>query len=150
MNVCNAYRRARNALCFEKSHFSVTVQLDNIEAKNCRKIKVLDPRYTLITIKILVPDFPSWSRQIQIYLPHQLRTRQTANIMFIYGLVWRQRNVCCTIELACVGLQPAPHVADGHMRQRARYDWTMATLRRQRPCSAVNSKTACNRFLVLN
>ena len=30
MNIGNAYRRARNVLCFEKPHFAVTVQLDNI------------------------------------------------------------------------------------------------------------------------
>ena len=39
MNIGNAYRRARNALCFEKPHFAVTVQLDNIKAKNRPKIK---------------------------------------------------------------------------------------------------------------
>ena len=29
MNIGNAYRRARNALGFEKPHFAVTVHLDN-------------------------------------------------------------------------------------------------------------------------
>ena len=41
MNIGNAYRRARNALCFKKRHFAVTVQLDNIKAKRIvQKIEV--------------------------------------------------------------------------------------------------------------
>ena len=40
MNIGNPYRRVRNALCFEKPHFAVTVQLDNIKTKNHPKIKV--------------------------------------------------------------------------------------------------------------
>ena len=36
MNTGNADRRARNALCFEKPHFAVTVQLDNIKAKKSK------------------------------------------------------------------------------------------------------------------
>ena len=35
MNIGNAYRQARNALCFEKPHFAVTVQLDSIKAVAC-------------------------------------------------------------------------------------------------------------------
>ena len=35
--------------------------------------------------RILVSDFPSWPRQIQIDLPYILRARQTANKMFISG-----------------------------------------------------------------
>ena len=41
MNLGNAYRRTSNALCFEKTHFTDTVELDNIKAKNIvQKIKV--------------------------------------------------------------------------------------------------------------
>ena len=50
MNIGNAYRRARNALCFEKSHFAVTVQFDNIEAKKHPK------NQSISTVKILVPE----------------------------------------------------------------------------------------------
>ena len=39
MNIGNAYRRARNALCFEKADFAVTVQLGNIKAKKNRQKK---------------------------------------------------------------------------------------------------------------
>ena len=31
MNIGNAYRRARNALCYAEQHFAVTVQLDDIK-----------------------------------------------------------------------------------------------------------------------
>ena len=83
--------------------------------------------------RILVPDFPSWSRQIQIDLPYPSRTWQTANKMFISSLVWLQRNMSCTMELARAGwtragLWPVPHVAFGLCDmwplakwQRARY-----------------------------
>ena len=37
MNIGNGYRQARSALYFEKPHFAVTAQLDNIKAKNCPK-----------------------------------------------------------------------------------------------------------------
>ena len=72
MNIGNAYRRGRNALCFEKTHFAVTVHLDNIKAKH--RPKNSNYKTQAIPLKywyrILVPDFPSWSRQIQIDLPH--------------------------------------------------------------------------------
>ena len=64
---------------------------------------------------ILVPDFPSWSQQIQIDLPHLLRTPQ---IKYLFP-VWF--DVCCTIEIARACLWPVPYVAFGHMRQRALY-----------------------------
>ena len=34
MIICNAYRRARNELCFEKPAIPVKIQMDNIKAKN--------------------------------------------------------------------------------------------------------------------
>ena len=97
MNIGNIYRRARNALCFEKKkkkkkkkkHFTVTVQLDNIKAKKSSKKSKYKSQPIPLKFwhRILVPDFPSWSRQIQIDLPHYLRTRQTSSKMFISGLV---------------------------------------------------------------
>ena len=42
MNIGNAYRRARNALCFEKPNFASTVQLDNIKAKHRPKNQTKD------------------------------------------------------------------------------------------------------------
>ena len=44
MNTGNAYMRAHNALCFEKPHFAVTVQLDNIKAKNHPKNQSIRPK----------------------------------------------------------------------------------------------------------
>ena len=46
MNIGNAYRRASNALCFEKkpTHFAVTVQLDNIKAKSRQKNQSIRPK----------------------------------------------------------------------------------------------------------
>ena len=65
--------------------------------------------------RILVPDFPSWSQQIQIDLPHVLRTPQ------IKCLFPAWFDVCYTIEIARACLWPVPYVAFGHMRQRTRY-----------------------------
>ena len=42
MNIGN--RRARNALCFEKPNFAVTVQMDNIKAKTRPKIQMIRPK----------------------------------------------------------------------------------------------------------
>ena len=76
MNIGNAYKRARNAPCFEKPHFAVTVQLDNIKAKNRPKNQsIKDPNKRLQT-KCL---FPVWFDGKETY-------------------------VCCTIELARAGL----------------------------------------------
>ena len=89
MNIGNAYRRARNALRFEKTHFAATVQFDNIKTRH-RPIKSKYKTQAFRKKKwhrILILDFPTWSRQIEIDLPHQLRSRQTANKMFISGLV---------------------------------------------------------------
>ena len=44
MNIGNAYRQARNALCFEKPHFAVTVQLVNIKAQNRPKNQSIRPK----------------------------------------------------------------------------------------------------------
>ena len=72
MIIGSAYRQALNALCFEKPHFAVTVQLDNIKAKKSFK----KSKYKTQTIPLkfwyqnLVPDFLCWFRQIQIDLPH--------------------------------------------------------------------------------
>ena len=41
MNIGNAYRRARNALCSEEPYFTVTVQVDNIEANAFYRIIVI-------------------------------------------------------------------------------------------------------------
>ena len=59
MNIGNAYRRARNALRFEKPHFAVTVQLDNVKAKNRQKNQSIRPKLYRLKFwyRILVPDF---------------------------------------------------------------------------------------------
>ena len=44
INIGNAYRRARNALCFEKPHCAVTVQLDKIKAKLVQKNQSIRPK----------------------------------------------------------------------------------------------------------
>ena len=59
--------------------------------------------------RILVPDFLRCSWQIQIDLPHKLKTRQSQTKCLFP--VWFDDNVCCTTELARAGLRPTPHVA---------------------------------------
>ena len=93
MNIRIAYRRARNALCFEKLPFAVTVKLDNMKAKiSSTKSKYKTQAIPLkFWYRILVPDFPSWYRQIQLDLPHLLIENPTnckKNVYFLFGLTF--------------------------------------------------------------
>ena len=45
MNIGNAYRRARNVLCFEKkTYFAVTVQMNDSKTKNSPKRQSIKPK----------------------------------------------------------------------------------------------------------
>ena len=89
MNIGTAYRWARNKLCFEKPHFAVIVRLDNSKAKKSSKKSKY--KVQAITLKTLVPDLSSWSRQIQIDLPHYIIENPTnckQNVYLWFGLMF--------------------------------------------------------------
>ena len=77
MNTGNAYRRARNALCFENPHFAVQYNWIILKPKIVKK----NPPDSGTGFSQLVPANANRSAT------WQLRTRQTANKMFISGLV---------------------------------------------------------------
>ena len=73
MNIGN--RRARNALCFmqnvrNKSKKGLPLETKNTKSHENRRLSKTQAIPLTFWYRILVPDFPSWSRQIQIDLPH--------------------------------------------------------------------------------
>ena len=80
MNIGNAYRRARNALCFEKNlilqlqykwiilkQLQVYYYCQKWSKKSKNKTQAIPLKFWY---RILVPDFSGWYGQIQIDLPN--------------------------------------------------------------------------------
>ena len=72
MNIGNACRRARSALCFmqNKSKKGLPLGIKNTQNHENRRLGKTQAIPLKFWYRILVPDFPNWSRQIQIDLPN--------------------------------------------------------------------------------
>ena len=100
MNIGNAYRRARNALCFMRNMLNESQEELPLETKNTQNHE----SRRLGTIKILVPDScTGFSHSVPANINRSVTLIENPsnckqNVYFC--LVWRQRIECCTIELA--------------------------------------------------
>ena len=95
--------------------YKIKIKKDCLWKQRTHKITKIRHSVRTYTVKIcyriLVPDFPSWFRQMQLDLPHWLRTRQTAHKMFISCLVWRQRKMAAIANFVGLVIQPLAMVA---------------------------------------